>query len=176
MGLRNSPRISPFLWFDSNAEEAVEFYLSVFPNARRLGGMRVPDESGNPEGKVLTIAFELDGQNFTALNGGPVFHFTEAISFVVRCDSQREVDTYWEKLTAGGSEVQCVSVVVGIKRMARDPQPGRGSPSTSKNRKFANTVVTNPRQCVFRRLRTVRTHPLPANRQQLLRNSIQESG
>ena len=105
--LQNFPRVTPFLWFDSNAEEAVEFYLSVFQNSRRLDAVRSPDDTVLPKGKVLTIAFELDGQKFTALNGGPAFHFTEAVSFVVRCDSQQEVDHYWEKLSAGGSEVQC---------------------------------------------------------------------
>jgi len=103
----NFPRITPFLWFDSNAEEAVEFYLTVFKNSRRLDGLRNSDDSTGPKGSVLTISFELDGQTFTALNGGPVFKFTEAVSFVVRCDSQKEVDYYWEKLTAGGSESQC---------------------------------------------------------------------
>ena len=98
--LETSPRITPFLWFDSNAEEAVEFYLSVFRDSRRLDELR-------HEGKVLTIAFELDGQRFTALNGGAQYKFTEAISFMVRCDSQEEVDEYWSKLTAGGSEIQC---------------------------------------------------------------------
>lgn len=101
------PRISPFLWFDMNAEEAVEFYLSVFKNSRRLDGVRTTDDKTGPKGRVLTIAFELDGQRFTALNGGPNFKFTEAVSFVVRCDSQEEVDEYWSKLSAGGSEVQC---------------------------------------------------------------------
>lgn len=105
--LQSFPRITPFLWFDSNAEEAVNFYLSVFKNSRRLGEVRNSDESRGPKGGVLTIAFELDGQKFTALNGGPVFKFTEAISFVVRCDSQQEVDYYWSKLSAGGSESQC---------------------------------------------------------------------
>ncbi|HVJ08625.1 MAG TPA: VOC family protein [Acidisarcina sp.] len=101
------PRIMPFLWFDSNAEEAVEFYLTIFKNSRRLGEMRLPDDSLGPKGRVLTIAFELDGQKFTALNGGPMFQFTEAISFAVRCDSQQEVDEYWSKLSAGGNEGQC---------------------------------------------------------------------
>jgi predicted 3-demethylubiquinone-9 3-methyltransferase (glyoxalase superfamily) len=106
--LQNYSRITPFLWFDSNAEEAVDFYLSVFKNSRRLDGLRTPDESlGKPKGSVLTISFELDGQKFTALNGGPMFKFTEAISFAVRCDSQEEVDEYWSKLSAGGSEGQC---------------------------------------------------------------------
>ena len=105
--LQNFPRITPFLWFDSNAEEAVNFYLSVFKNSRRLTELRPSEDSRGPKGGVLTIAFELDGQKFTALNGGPMFKFTEAISFVVRCDSQEEVDEYWSKLSAGGTEVQC---------------------------------------------------------------------
>jgi predicted 3-demethylubiquinone-9 3-methyltransferase (glyoxalase superfamily) len=99
-----APRITPFLWFDNNAEDAVEFYLSVFRNSRRLGGVRTAE---GPSGKALTVAFELDGQRFTALNGGPHFRFNEAVSFVVRCDSQEEVDEYWTKLSAGGSESQC---------------------------------------------------------------------
>src|SRR5271170_1695311 len=103
----NFPRITPFLWFDSNAEEAVEFYLTVFKNSRRLDGLHNSDESRGQKASILTISFELDGQTFTALNGGPMFKFTEAVSFVVRCDSQEEVDYYWEKLTAGGSESQC---------------------------------------------------------------------
>jgi len=104
----NFPRITPFLWFDSNAEEAVEFYLTVFKNSRRLDGLqRSVDDPGGPKGNVLTIAFELDGQRFTALNGGPIYKFTEAISFVVRCNSQQEVDDYWSKLSAGGAEIQC---------------------------------------------------------------------
>ncbi len=101
------PRITPFLWFDSNAEEAVDFYLTVFRNSRRLSETRVPDGAPGPKGGILTIAFELEGQKFTALNGGPMFKFTEAVSFVVRCDSQEEVDYYWSKLSAGGSEDQC---------------------------------------------------------------------
>jgi predicted 3-demethylubiquinone-9 3-methyltransferase (glyoxalase superfamily) len=105
--LENFPRITPFLWFDSNAEEAVDFYLTVFKNSRRLDEVRNVDGSPGPKGGILTIAFELDGQKFTALNGGPTFKFTEAVSFVVRCDSQQEVDDYWSKLSAGGSEVQC---------------------------------------------------------------------
>jgi predicted 3-demethylubiquinone-9 3-methyltransferase (glyoxalase superfamily) len=105
--LQDFPRITPFLWFDSNAEEAVAFYLSVFKNSRLLQEVRNTGDAPGPKGGVLTIAFELDGQTFTALNGGPVYKFTEAISFVVRCDTQEEVDYYWSKLTAGGSEIQC---------------------------------------------------------------------
>jgi predicted 3-demethylubiquinone-9 3-methyltransferase (glyoxalase superfamily) len=105
--LENFPRITPFLWFDSNAEEAVDFYLTVFRNSRRLGEVRNTGDAPGPKGGILTIAFELDGQKFTALNGGPTYKFTEAISFFVRCDTQDEIDYYWEKLSAGGSEVQC---------------------------------------------------------------------
>jgi predicted 3-demethylubiquinone-9 3-methyltransferase (glyoxalase superfamily) len=105
--LQNYPRITPFLWFDSNAEEAVDFYLTVFKNSRRLGEVRKADEKHAPKGSVLTISFELDGQTLTALNGGPHFKFTEAISLLVRCDSQQEVDYYWDKLSAGGSGGQC---------------------------------------------------------------------
>jgi predicted 3-demethylubiquinone-9 3-methyltransferase (glyoxalase superfamily) len=106
--LQDFPRITPFLWFDSNAEEAVDFYLTVFKNSRRLDVLENTPANPNPPAKILTIAFELDGQKFTALNGGPSFKFTEAVSFVVRCDTQQEVDEYWSKLTAdGGAEVQC---------------------------------------------------------------------
>jgi predicted 3-demethylubiquinone-9 3-methyltransferase (glyoxalase superfamily) len=112
--LEGSTRITPFLWFDSNAEEAADFYVSIFPNSRRFGKLRntANDSNSNdprvvPPGKVLTVSFELDGLKFTALNGGPVFKFNESISFVVRCDTQDEVDYYWSKLTAGGAESQC---------------------------------------------------------------------
>jgi predicted 3-demethylubiquinone-9 3-methyltransferase (glyoxalase superfamily) len=105
--LEKYPRITPFLWFDSNAEEAVDFYLTVFNNSKRLDERRFTDEKRGLKNAVLTISFELDGQKFTAINGGPMFKFTEAISFVVRCDTQPEIDAYWSKLTAGGSESQC---------------------------------------------------------------------
>ncbi len=103
----NYPRVTPFLWFDSNAEEAVDFYLTVFKDSRKLGIVNNPPDHPNPPAKVLTISFELDGLKFTALNGGPAFKFTEAISFAVRCDTQQEVDHYWSKLTPGGTEIQC---------------------------------------------------------------------
>jgi predicted 3-demethylubiquinone-9 3-methyltransferase (glyoxalase superfamily) len=106
--LQNDPRISTFLWFDSNAEEAVDFYLTVFKNSRRLEELRNPGDAPGPKGAIITIAFELEGQKFTALNGGPMFKFTEAISFVVRCEDQQEIDYYWSKLSGGGgSESQC---------------------------------------------------------------------
>ena len=101
-------KITPFLWFDNQAEEAVNFYISVFKNSKVGTIARYGDSGPGPKGSVMTIAFELDGQNFTALNGGPHFKFTEAISLVVNCANQEEVDYFWEKLTAdGGQEVQC---------------------------------------------------------------------
>jgi len=103
-----SPRITPFLWFDTNAEEAVNYYLGVFKNSRQTGKMvREVDDPSGPKGSVLTISFELDGLPFTALNGGPFHKFNEAVSFVVRCEDQAEIDHYWEKLTDGGSEIAC---------------------------------------------------------------------
>ena len=98
-------RITPFLWFNNDAEDAVKFYVSVFKNAR-IGQIthytkESANASGQTEGTVMTIAFELDGQPFTAINGGPHFKFTEAVSFVVNCDSQAEIDYYWEKLGEG---------------------------------------------------------------------------
>ena len=104
---QNYPRITPFLWFDSNAEDAVNFYLSVFKNSRILEVAHNGPANPNPPAKILTISFELDGQTFTALNGGPLFQFNESVSFLVRCDTQQEVDDYWKKLTAGGTESQC---------------------------------------------------------------------
>ena len=104
-------RITPFLWFDDRAEEAASFYVSIFPNSRIKGVYRYTDEvskaAGRPKGSVMTVAFELDGQDFTALNGGPLFKFTEAMSLVVNCETQEEVDHFWTKLSAGGQEVQC---------------------------------------------------------------------
>ena len=105
-------KITPFLWFDHQAEEAAKFYTSVFENSK-VGKIIRYDEAaakaaGGPVGSVLTIEFEIGGQKFTALNGGPEFKFNEAISFVVNCDTQKEVDYFWEKLSAdGGQESQC---------------------------------------------------------------------
>jgi predicted 3-demethylubiquinone-9 3-methyltransferase (glyoxalase superfamily) len=104
-------KITPFLWFNDNAEEAVKFYTSIFKNSK-IGKIARYDEAGEkvagrPAGSVMTVEFELEGQDFIALNGGPHFKFTEAISFVVNCKTQAELDYYWEKLTAGGEEVQC---------------------------------------------------------------------
>lgn len=100
-------RISPCLWFDNQAEEAVDFYLSVFKNAKIKSTTRFGEAGPGPKGSVMVIAFELDGVELIALNGGPVFKFNEAVSLSISCQSQSEVDHYWNKLTAGGAEGQC---------------------------------------------------------------------
>jgi len=100
-------KITPCLWFDGNAEEAVNFYVSIFRNSRILETSYWGDTGPGPKGSVLTIIFELEGQEFMALNGGPQFKFNEAISLMVNCDTQSEVDGLWAKLGAGGKEVEC---------------------------------------------------------------------
>jgi predicted 3-demethylubiquinone-9 3-methyltransferase (glyoxalase superfamily) len=100
-------RITPFLWFDSQAEEAANFYTSIFKNSKIASISRYGEAGPRPEGMVMTVTFQLEGQEFTALNGGPEFKFTEAISFFVNCETQEEVDELWEKLSAGGEEQQC---------------------------------------------------------------------
>ena len=111
MGAKITQKITPFLWFDNKAEEAAKFYTSIFKNSE-IGKMTRYDEeaagpTGRPAGSVMTIEFELEGQEFVALNGGPMFKFTEAISFVVNCETQEEVDYFWSKLSAGGEESRC---------------------------------------------------------------------
>lgn len=101
------PKITPFLWFDDSAEEAARFYASVFKNSRVGQITRYSEAGPGPVGSAMTVEFEIDSQRFTALNGGPIFKFTEAVSFVVHCETQDEVDEYWEKLSVGGQPVQC---------------------------------------------------------------------
>jgi predicted 3-demethylubiquinone-9 3-methyltransferase (glyoxalase superfamily) len=133
-------RIGVCLWFDDDAEEAVKFYTSIFKNARTGDVLRYDEESakasGRPVGSVLTVEFELDGQQFLALNGGPEFKFTEAMSLIVNCDTQEEVDHYWSRLSAGGEKVQCgwlkdrfgvawqITPVV-LTKMLKDKDPAR---------------------------------------------------
>jgi predicted 3-demethylubiquinone-9 3-methyltransferase (glyoxalase superfamily) len=100
-------KISPFLWFDSNAEEAANFYVSIFKDSKILKIARYGEAGPGPAGSVMVVNFQIEGQDFIALNGGPLFKFTEAISFVINCQTQEEVDHYWNKLTAGGQESQC---------------------------------------------------------------------
>lgn len=100
-------KITPFLWFDGKAEEAMNFYTSVFKNSKVGTIARYGEEGPGPKGTVMTATFELDGQEFIALNGGPQFTFTEAISFSVNCETQEEVDEFWDKLSEGGEKGQC---------------------------------------------------------------------
>jgi len=133
-------KITPFLWFDDKAEEAVRFYVSVFRNSKVGGVARYGEAgakvSGRPMGSVMSVAFQLDGQDFVALNGGPHFKFTEAVSLVVNCGTQAEVDELWEKLSAGGEKSRCgwlkdrygmswqvVPTLVG--KLMQDPDAGK---------------------------------------------------
>ena len=100
-------KITPFLWFDGKAEEALNFYLSIFKNSKVVSVARYGEAGPGPKGTVMTAKFELNGQEFVALNGGPQFTFTEAISFVVNCETQQEVDELWEKLSQGGNKSRC---------------------------------------------------------------------
>jgi predicted 3-demethylubiquinone-9 3-methyltransferase (glyoxalase superfamily) len=130
------PTLTPFLWFDTQAEEAAAFYVSIFPNARIGEVLRYGEAGPGPEGSVMTVAFELDGQRFAALNGGPSFAFSEAISFAVNVADQAELDALWDALCDGGTPGQCgwlkdrygVSwqvVPTVLLEMLADPDPGR---------------------------------------------------
>jgi predicted 3-demethylubiquinone-9 3-methyltransferase (glyoxalase superfamily) len=131
------PRITPNLWFDTEAEEAAEFYVSVFPNSKITNVSHYGDAGPREAGMVLTVAFVLDGQEYIAINGGPQFTFDEAISLLINCADQEEVDYYWAKLTEGGEESQCgwlkdkyglswQVVPGGMEEMLTDPNPARG--------------------------------------------------
>jgi len=129
-------RITPFLWFDTQAEQAAKFYTSIFKNSRILKVARYGEAGPGPKGSVMTAMFQLDGQEFIALNGGPNFKFTEAISLVVNCKTQEEIDEFWERLSVSGQEVQCgwlkdkyglswqiVPTILG--EMLSDPDPAK---------------------------------------------------
>ena len=130
-------KITPNLWFDGQAEEAASFYVSVFPNSRVVGVTRYPEGSPGPVGSVMTVEFELDGQRFVGINGGPQFQFDEAVSFEIACKDQEEVDAYWERLLeGGGEESQCgwlkdryglswQVVPEGMDEIFADPDPAR---------------------------------------------------
>src|SRR5207253_4132306 len=100
-------KITPFLWFDDKAEEAMNFYVSIFKNSKIVSVTRYGEAGPGPKGTVMTASFQLDGQEFIALNGGPQFKFSQAVSFVVNCNTQKEVDELWEKLSAGGEQQVC---------------------------------------------------------------------
>jgi predicted 3-demethylubiquinone-9 3-methyltransferase (glyoxalase superfamily) len=132
------PRITPSLWFDTESEDAAEFYVSVFPNSKITHVSHYGENSPRPAGTVLTVDFELDGKCFTAINGGPQFTFSEAISFLISCADQSEVDHYWDALSEGGREGQCgwlkdryglswQVVPQALGELLGDPDPGRSS-------------------------------------------------
>ena len=100
-------KIKPFLWFESQAEEAAKFYTSIFKNSKMGAVARYPEGSPGPAGSVMTVAFQIEGQDFVALNGGPEFKFDEAVSFQINCETQDEIDFYWERLSEGGEEGPC---------------------------------------------------------------------
>jgi predicted 3-demethylubiquinone-9 3-methyltransferase (glyoxalase superfamily) len=131
-------KITPFLWFDKEAEEAARFYCSIFKNSKVGTIARYGEAGPGPKGSVMTVAFELDGQPFTALNGGPHFKFTEAVSFVVNCRDQAEVDELWDKLSAGGETSRCgwlkdkyglswQIVPTALMELASDPDPKKSA-------------------------------------------------
>jgi predicted 3-demethylubiquinone-9 3-methyltransferase (glyoxalase superfamily) len=130
------PRITPNLWFDTEAEEAAVFYTSVFKNSRIVYVTHYTDAGPRPAGSVMTVDFELDGQRFVGINGGPQFTFSEAVSFQIDCETQEDVDYYWERLTEGGKESQCgwledryglswQVVPTGMEELFADPDPER---------------------------------------------------
>jgi predicted 3-demethylubiquinone-9 3-methyltransferase (glyoxalase superfamily) len=130
------PNVTPFLWFDNNAEEAARYYTSVFKNSKILDVSRYGDAGPGPKGQVMVVRFQIEGQEFLALNGGPQFKFNEAVSFMVNCETQDEVDYYWEKLSAGGQTIQCgwlrdkfglswqVTPTI-LLRLLQDPDPAK---------------------------------------------------
>ena len=131
-----SQKITPFLWYADQAEEAAKFYTSIFKNSKIKTVARYGDAGPGPKGSVMTIAFEIEGQEFIALNGGPHFKFTPAVSFVINCDTQEEVDGFWDKLSAGGKTDRCgwltdkfglswQVVPRALVELIRDPDPAR---------------------------------------------------
>lgn len=129
-------KITPFLWFDGNAEDAILFYTTVFKDSKVLGTTRYGEMGSGPAGSLMTATFALNGQEFMVLNGGPQFKFTEAISFFLRCETQQEIDEYWDKLSAGGEQLPCgwvkdkfglcwQIVPTVLERMLNDKDPRR---------------------------------------------------
>jgi predicted 3-demethylubiquinone-9 3-methyltransferase (glyoxalase superfamily) len=132
------PRITPNLWFDTEAVEAAEFYCSIFPNSKIINISRYTEAGPGEPGSVMVVDWELNGQRFTGINGGPEFTFSEAVSFLIPCEDQAEVDYYWEKLTDGGEEVQCgwcrdkyglswQVVPKGMDELFSDPDPTKAT-------------------------------------------------
>jgi predicted 3-demethylubiquinone-9 3-methyltransferase (glyoxalase superfamily) len=136
--MASTQKIRTFLWFDKEAEDAAKFYTSIFRNSRITTVARYGDAGPGPKGSAMTVAFELEGQEFLALNGGPQFKFTEAISLLVTCESQQEIDELWGKLAAGGQEGQCgwlkdryglswQIVPSALPHLLQDPDPAKSA-------------------------------------------------
>jgi predicted 3-demethylubiquinone-9 3-methyltransferase (glyoxalase superfamily) len=148
-------KITPFLWFDNQAEEAAQFYTSIFKNSKILNVSRYGDAGPGPKGAVMVVNFQLEGQQFTALNGGPLFKFSEAFSFVVNCENQQEIDHYWTKLTAnGGQESQCgwlkdkfglswQIVPTALMRYLGDPNPKKAKAAMDAMLKMKKIVIAD---------------------------------
>jgi predicted 3-demethylubiquinone-9 3-methyltransferase (glyoxalase superfamily) len=150
-------KISPFLWFDNQAEEAMHFYVSIFKNSKTGNVTRYGDAGPGPKGSVMTASFELEGQQFTALNGGPHFKFTEAISFVVDCKTQDEVDGLWDRLSEGGQTQQCgwlkdkfglswQIVPSVLMELINDPDPQKSKRVTEAMLQMTNIDIAKLRQ------------------------------
>jgi predicted 3-demethylubiquinone-9 3-methyltransferase (glyoxalase superfamily) len=138
-------KITPFLWFDTQAEEAANFYVSICKNSRILNVARYGEAGPGPKGGAMTVVFELDGQKFIALNGGPHFKFNEAISFSVECKTQGEVDEFWEKLSQGGQESPCgwVKDKFGLSWQVNPTQLGEmlGDPDPEKSKRVMKAML-----------------------------------
>jgi predicted 3-demethylubiquinone-9 3-methyltransferase (glyoxalase superfamily) len=139
-------RIKPFLWFDAQAEEAAAFYVSVFPGSRIVNVSRYGDAGPGPKGSAMTVSFELDGREFIALNGGPQFRFTEAVSFSVNCKTQEEVDHFWSRLSEGGQEGRCgwLKDRYGLSWQVIPDALGQllGDPDPAKSRRVMEAMLT----------------------------------
>jgi predicted 3-demethylubiquinone-9 3-methyltransferase (glyoxalase superfamily) len=151
------PKTTPCLWFDTQAEDAAEFYTSIFPNSKIVQVTRVGPDGPRPAGTVMTVSFSLDGQEYLALNGGPQFTFSEAISFQVSCGSQEEVDEYWSRLTDGGEEGPCgwlkdryglswQIVPTALTDLLGDPDPGRSQRATQAMMKMKKIDIAELRR------------------------------
>ena len=161
-------KITPFLWFDHQAEEAAKFYVSMFKNSKILNIARYGEGTPMPKGTVMTVDFVLEGERFTALNGGPMFKFTEAISFLVNCESQDEVDMLWKKLTSnGGVEGQCgwlkdryglswQIIPTALGQMLSDPDPEKAQRVMSAMLKMKKINVETLRQAYNQSSKTKR--------------------
>jgi len=150
-------KITPFLWFDGRAEEAANFYTAIFPNSKIVSVMRSGEAGPGPKGSVMSATFELQGQEFIALNGGPMFTFSPAISFFVPCETQEEIDSYWDKLSEGGEQGPCgwlkdrfglswQVVPTGMEELFSDPDPERAQRAVAAMLKMSKIDIQKLKQ------------------------------